>query len=104
MEAHPPPPHLNPPLMEKVLIRCTRVTRWQREAWLSGTLDEAWETLTPYPDDLMVAWPPRHTFIASFNYGSQFAYLTFRRKSRWGQTNERWVTGQYSMRVHTQTM
>jgi putative SOS response-associated peptidase YedK len=28
-----------------------------REAWLSGTPEEAWETLTPYPDDLMVAWP-----------------------------------------------
>ena len=28
-----------------------------REAWLNGTPEEAWETLTPYPDDLMVAWP-----------------------------------------------
>jgi putative SOS response-associated peptidase YedK len=28
-----------------------------REAWLTGTAEEAWETLTPYPDDLMVAWP-----------------------------------------------
>jgi putative SOS response-associated peptidase YedK len=28
-----------------------------REAWLSGTPKEAWDTLTPYPDDLMVAWP-----------------------------------------------
>jgi putative SOS response-associated peptidase YedK len=28
-----------------------------REAWLTGTPEEAWETLTPYPDDLMVAWP-----------------------------------------------
>lgn len=28
-----------------------------REAWLTGTADEAWATLTPYPDDLMVAWP-----------------------------------------------
>ena len=28
-----------------------------REAWLSGSPEEAWETLTPYPDDLMVAWP-----------------------------------------------
>ena len=28
-----------------------------REAWLTGTPDEAWETLGPYPDDLMVAWP-----------------------------------------------
>jgi putative SOS response-associated peptidase YedK len=28
-----------------------------REAWLSGTAEQAWETLTPYPDDLMRAWP-----------------------------------------------
>jgi putative SOS response-associated peptidase YedK len=28
-----------------------------REAWLTGTPEEAWETLAPYPDDLMVAWP-----------------------------------------------
>ena len=28
-----------------------------REAWLTGTPDEAWEILVPYPDDLMVAWP-----------------------------------------------
>jgi putative SOS response-associated peptidase YedK len=28
-----------------------------RAAWLTGTPEEAWETLTPYPDDLMVAWP-----------------------------------------------
>jgi putative SOS response-associated peptidase YedK len=28
-----------------------------REAWLTGTPEEAWETLVPYPDDLMVAWP-----------------------------------------------
>jgi putative SOS response-associated peptidase YedK len=28
-----------------------------REAWLNGTPEEAWETLAPYPDDLMVAWP-----------------------------------------------
>ena len=28
-----------------------------REAWLTGTPEEAWETLGPYPDDLMVAWP-----------------------------------------------
>ena len=26
------------------------------EAWLPGTPEEAWETLSPYPDDLMVAW------------------------------------------------
>ncbi len=28
-----------------------------REAWLTGTPEEAWETLGPYPDDLMTAWP-----------------------------------------------
>jgi putative SOS response-associated peptidase YedK len=28
-----------------------------REAWLTGTLEEAWERLTPCADDLMVAWP-----------------------------------------------
>jgi putative SOS response-associated peptidase YedK len=28
-----------------------------REAWLRGSPEEAWETLNPYPDDLMVAWP-----------------------------------------------
>jgi len=28
-----------------------------RDAWLNGTPEEAWEALTPYPDDLMVAWP-----------------------------------------------
>jgi putative SOS response-associated peptidase YedK len=28
-----------------------------RDAWLTGTREEAWETLAPYPDDLMVAWP-----------------------------------------------
>jgi putative SOS response-associated peptidase YedK len=28
-----------------------------REAWLTGTPEEAWEALAPYPDDLMVAWP-----------------------------------------------
>jgi putative SOS response-associated peptidase YedK len=28
-----------------------------REAWLTGTPDEAWATLKPYPDDHMVAWP-----------------------------------------------
>lgn len=27
-----------------------------RDAWLTGTPEEAWETLVPYPDDLMVAW------------------------------------------------
>ena len=28
-----------------------------REAWLSGSPDEAWATLAPYPDELMAAWP-----------------------------------------------
>ena len=28
-----------------------------RVAWLTGTPEEAWETLGPYPDDLMTAWP-----------------------------------------------
>jgi putative SOS response-associated peptidase YedK len=28
-----------------------------RDAWLSGTPEEAWQTLVPYPNDLMVAWP-----------------------------------------------
>jgi putative SOS response-associated peptidase YedK len=28
----------------------------RREAWLNGSPEEAWEALTPYPDDLMVAW------------------------------------------------
>jgi putative SOS response-associated peptidase YedK len=28
-----------------------------REAWLTGTSEQAWETLGPYPDDLMAAWP-----------------------------------------------
>lgn len=28
-----------------------------REAWLSGTPDEAWATLKPYPDEHTVAWP-----------------------------------------------
>jgi len=27
-----------------------------REAWVSGTPEEAWETLGAYPDDLMTAW------------------------------------------------
>jgi hypothetical protein len=26
----------------------------------TGSPGEAWETLTPYPDDLMVAWPGQH--------------------------------------------
>jgi putative SOS response-associated peptidase YedK len=28
-----------------------------RDAWLTGTPEEAWETLVPYPNDLMVAYP-----------------------------------------------
>lgn len=28
-----------------------------REAWLTGTPEQAWETLVPYPDNLLVAWP-----------------------------------------------
>jgi putative SOS response-associated peptidase YedK len=39
--------HRMPAILEKA----------DREAWLDGSAEEAWETLTPYPDDLMVAWP-----------------------------------------------
>jgi putative SOS response-associated peptidase YedK len=39
--------HRMPAILEKA----------DREAWLAGTSEEAWETLAPYPDDLMVAWP-----------------------------------------------
>jgi putative SOS response-associated peptidase YedK len=39
--------HRMPAILEKA----------DREAWLYGTREQAWETLTPYPDDLMVAWP-----------------------------------------------
>jgi putative SOS response-associated peptidase YedK len=28
-----------------------------REAWLSGSPDEAWSTLKPYADEHLVAWP-----------------------------------------------
>jgi putative SOS response-associated peptidase YedK len=28
-----------------------------REAWLTGSADQAWATLKPYPEDHMVAWP-----------------------------------------------
>jgi putative SOS response-associated peptidase YedK len=28
-----------------------------REAWLSGSPDEAWATLKPYPDEHLVVWP-----------------------------------------------
>jgi putative SOS response-associated peptidase YedK len=33
------------------------LSRADREAWLSGSPDEAWAALKPYPDELMVAWP-----------------------------------------------
>ena len=33
------------------------LAKQDREAWLSGTPDEAWSTLKAYPDDHMVAWP-----------------------------------------------
>jgi putative SOS response-associated peptidase YedK len=39
--------HRMPAILEKA----------DREAWLTGAPEEAWETLVPYPDDLMVAWP-----------------------------------------------
>jgi putative SOS response-associated peptidase YedK len=32
------------------------LTKEDREAWLTGTQDEAWSTLRPYPDEHMVAW------------------------------------------------
>jgi putative SOS response-associated peptidase YedK len=39
--------HRMPAILEKA----------DREVWLSGSPEEAWEALAPYPDDLMVAWP-----------------------------------------------
>jgi putative SOS response-associated peptidase YedK len=33
------------------------LTRDDREAWLTGTADEAWATLKPYPNEHTVAWP-----------------------------------------------
>jgi len=33
------------------------LAREDREAWLSGSDEEAWATLRPYPDEHMVAWP-----------------------------------------------
>jgi putative SOS response-associated peptidase YedK len=33
------------------------LAREDREAWLSGSPEEAWATLKPYPDEHMVAWP-----------------------------------------------
>jgi putative SOS response-associated peptidase YedK len=38
-------------LMTEILAKA------DREAWLTGSPGKAWETQTPYPDDLMVAWP-----------------------------------------------
>jgi putative SOS response-associated peptidase YedK len=33
------------------------LAREDREAWLSGSPDDAWAALKPYPDEHMVAWP-----------------------------------------------
>jgi putative SOS response-associated peptidase YedK len=33
------------------------LTKEDREAWLSGSADEAWSALKPYPDEHMVSWP-----------------------------------------------
>jgi putative SOS response-associated peptidase YedK len=33
------------------------LAREDRDAWLSGSPEEAWATLKPYPDEHMVAWP-----------------------------------------------
>jgi putative SOS response-associated peptidase YedK len=33
------------------------LAREDHEAWLSGSPDEAWAALKPYPDEHMVAWP-----------------------------------------------
>jgi putative SOS response-associated peptidase YedK len=33
------------------------LSREDREAWLTGTSEEAWATLKPYPDEHTVAWP-----------------------------------------------
>ena len=33
------------------------LAREDREAWLTGTPEEAWSALRPYPDEHMVAWP-----------------------------------------------
>jgi putative SOS response-associated peptidase YedK len=33
------------------------LAREDREAWLSGSAEEAWAALKPYPDEHMVAWP-----------------------------------------------
>jgi putative SOS response-associated peptidase YedK len=39
--------HRMPAILEKA----------DRETWLTGAPEDAWETLTSYPDDLMIAWP-----------------------------------------------
>jgi hypothetical protein len=50
--------HLEMPYLARTITQnFQRPWTCAREAWLTGTLEEAWETLTPYPDDLMVAWP-----------------------------------------------
>ena len=33
------------------------LARKDREAWLSGSPEEAWASLKPYPDEHLVAWP-----------------------------------------------
>jgi putative SOS response-associated peptidase YedK len=33
------------------------LAREDRETWLSGSPEEAWATLKPYPDEHMLAWP-----------------------------------------------
>jgi putative SOS response-associated peptidase YedK len=33
------------------------LSREDRDAWLTGSADEAWNTLKPYPNEHMVAWP-----------------------------------------------
>jgi putative SOS response-associated peptidase YedK len=33
------------------------LSKEDREAWLTGSADEAWATLRPYPHDHMLAWP-----------------------------------------------
>lgn len=35
----------------------TILAREDREAWLTGSPDEAWATLKTYPDEHTVAWP-----------------------------------------------
>ena len=38
-----------------------------REAWLSGSLEQAWSTLKPYPDEHMVGWPSRWSHSQSYS-------------------------------------